>query len=132
MWESGIKGFFLNKNKDFITINKEGVNVYSLGSRSKQSITADNGQEKMVHSLDSVSYLKIHPKNFVLFEFATDQRVISIMQQFTKKNSKFGDETSFEVIYKIKIHEITLRELLLFQSLYVCSTQSDILRLVQD
>lgn len=132
MWESGIKGFFLNKNKDFITINKEGVNVYSLGSRSKQSITADNGQEKMVHSLDSVSYLKIHPKNFVLFDFATDQRVISIMQQFTKKNSKFGDETSFEVIYKIKIHEITLRELLLFQSLYVCSTQSDILRLVQD
>ena len=35
------------------------------------------------------------------------------------------------MVYKIKIHEITLRELLLLQSLYVASTSSDIVDLVR-
>lgn len=48
-----------------------------------------------------------------------------------KKNLQQGNETEYENIYNIRIHEITLRELLLFQSLYVCNTLSDILTLVQ-
>jgi len=42
------------------------------------------------------------------------------------------EETEFEQIYNIKIWEITLRELLLYNSLYVCKTQSDIVDLVND
>ena len=37
----------------------------------------------------------------------------------------------FKIIYQVKIDEITIRELLLFSSLYVCKSQSDMLRLVQ-
>lgn len=33
----------------------------------------------MVHSLDSTNYLKVDPNNFILFEFATDQKIISIV-----------------------------------------------------
>ena len=65
-------------------------------------------------------------------EFDGDNKIISIVQQYTKSNNKTGDETGFDPIYKIRIHDITLRELLLFQSLYVCKTQSDILHLVQN
>jgi hypothetical protein len=39
--------------------------------------------------------------------------------------------TIYESIYKIKIHEITLRELLIFQSFYVSKTASDIVYLIQ-
>jgi hypothetical protein len=42
------------------------------------------------------------------------------------------NETEFELIFNIKIWEITLRELLLFNSIYVCKTQSDIVDLVND
>ena len=87
--------------------------MVSINSIDKRCIMADNGQEKMCHSLQSTNYLKIDTSNFILFEFATDNNVVSIMQQYTK-TSKSGDETNFENIYKIKIHTITLRELLLF------------------
>jgi len=58
----------------------------------------------MIHSLESMNYLKIDSSNFILYEFANEQKIISIMQQFTKENSKSGDETQFETIYKICIH----------------------------
>ena len=45
---------------------------------------------------------------------------------------KSKGETNFDTIFRIKICEITLRELLLFQSLFVCKTQSDIVTLVED
>ena len=76
----------------------------------------------MIHSLESTNYLKIDAKNLIQFQFAGDIKVINITQQYTKKNAKTGDETGFEDIYSIRIHTITLRELLLFQSLYVSNT----------
>lgn len=71
----------------------------------------------MLHSLESVNYLKIDPMNFIEFDFSTDYKYIKIIQQFTKKgkneNSQI-DEHDFNSVYNIHIHEITLRELLLF------------------
>ena len=32
IWESKITGYFLPKNKDYITVNREGVNVYNIGT----------------------------------------------------------------------------------------------------
>jgi len=88
--------------------------VLTLGTSPKKIVKADCGQDKMIHSLDSMNFLKIDNKNFILFEFAKDKKIINIMHQFTKQNSKSGDETDFEVVYRIRIHAITLRELLIF------------------
>ena len=96
--------------------------MLSLGSYDKRIFVNSNGQELMTHALESASYLKMEKSNFLLFECSTDDRTVSIMQQYTKENSKFGDETEFECIYKVNLQTITLRELLLFQSLYVCKT----------
>ena len=54
------------------------------------------------------------------------------MQQYHKENNKTGDENFFDEIYNIRIHEITLRELLLLQSIYVSNTMSEILEIVCD
>ena len=87
----------------------------------------------MAHSLESVNFLKVEPRNFLLFEFAdASNKIISIYHEFCKKPGQEDEETSYEKIYSLKIHNITLRELLLFQSLYVCKTQSDIIRLVEN
>ena len=42
LWESQITGFYLSKNKDFVTINREGINVITLGSIDKRSVTDDS------------------------------------------------------------------------------------------
>lgn len=63
LWESQISGFFLNKNKDFVTINRNGVNVYSIGSFHRRSLLGEGSQEKMIHSLESCNYLKIEKTN---------------------------------------------------------------------
>ena len=43
---------------------------------------------------------------------------------------RYGDEHDFDDIVNISIHDMTLRELLLFFSLYLCSTPADIYSLV--
>ena len=63
------------------------------------------------------------------------------MQEFVKEESKSqkggggGEEAEKEVgfdrVYNIKIWGITLRELLLFQSLYLSKTLSDVVGLVR-
>ena len=68
--------------------------MYGLGLEHKRAITSDKQQEMMVHSLASTSYLKIDKKNYILFEFSNAQnKVISIMQQHTRKSVKSGEET---------------------------------------
>jgi hypothetical protein len=42
------------------------------------------------------------------------------------------DQTAFDDIYKIKVHEPTLRELMLMQSIYTCKTISDVGLLVKE
>jgi hypothetical protein len=68
----------------------------------------------MIHSLESVNYLKVDKRNFILFKCAEDERVIEIQQEFEKEDKISGEETSYDLVYAIKIHDITLRELLLF------------------
>jgi len=60
-----------------------------------------------------------------------EKREVAVQQEFTRTSNN-SDETDFEKIYNIKIWTITLRELMLMQSLYVCKTQSDIVDLVND
>ena len=43
LWESQISGFYLSKNKDFVTINREGINVLTLSANEKRPIIGDSG-----------------------------------------------------------------------------------------
>ena len=132
LWESESMGLLLNKNKDFVTLNKDGMQVLSLGSNEKRHVKDDTGMDRMIHSLESYNFLKVDSNNFLLFECAKhDKRAISIQQEYTTENSS-GEEAGFWGLYNVKINEITLRELLLFQSLYVCKTLSEIVDIVGD
>lgn len=79
LWESKVKGFYLNKNNDFVTINSEGINVYSLGSYHKKPLVGEGTQDKMIHSLESCNYLKIDKTNQVFYSFAGENKQIKIM-----------------------------------------------------
>lgn len=130
LWESQITAFFIHKNNDYVTINSDGISMISLDSFDKKYIKSANGQEKMIHSIESVNYLKSNHNNFIYFDFSGPQKLINVVQQF-QRMSKSGLETAYEDIFRIRVHDITLRELLFFQSLYVCSTQTEILKLVE-
>ena len=52
--------------------------------------------------------------------------MISIEEEYTKSGSQ-----NYNSIYKIKIHEVTLRELLIMQSFYLCQTISEIVELIK-
>ena len=81
LWESKVRGFYLGKNNDFVTVNSEGINVYSLGSFHKKPLAGEGGQEKMIHSLESCNYLKIDKTNQIFYQFAGETKLITIMQQ---------------------------------------------------
>ena len=53
------------------------------------------------------------------------------LNQVGRLPPKTWTKTNFDDIFKIKVHEITLRELLLLQSIYACKTQSEIEMLVR-
>ena len=69
----------------------------------------------------------------MLFECSQpDERIITVQQEYVKGNIKIGEEAAFWDLYQVKLHPITLRELLLFSSIYVCKTLSQIVSVVQD
>ena len=133
LWESTISGFVLEKNKDFVSVSKLGINMLALGSVPKRHVVDGNGQDKMIHNLDSSSFLKVDRINFIKYECQDyNNRVISIEQEYklgTPGTDSF--ESKFFSVYKIKIEEVTLRELLILQSFYLCLTQADIVNLVK-
>ena len=87
----------------------------------------------MIHSLEAYNFLKVDKNNYLLFECAkSNQRIVSIQQEYIKGDAQSGEEAAFWNLYNVKLHQITLRELLLFQSLYVCKTLSEIVDIVND
>ena len=82
LWESQITAFFINRNKEYIMMNRDGISVISLGSEGKRIITGSNGQEKIIHPLESTNYLKVEHDNYIRFEFSGEKKVIHILQQF--------------------------------------------------
>ena len=69
LWESKIYGFYMHKTYDYITINTDGISLINFGQLGKREITR-KGTGKLVHSLESINYLKIDSKNFIHFDFA--------------------------------------------------------------
>ena len=67
LWESPISGLLLEMSKDFMNFSKEGINILALGSKDTKQIKDNLGMDKVVHSLDSLSYLKVDPINYMNF-----------------------------------------------------------------
>ena len=86
LWESKIYGVYLPKAHEYVTLNSEGISIASLGGQQKRLISSGNAKDYVCHSLETVNYLKVDPKNFILFEFDGDNKIISIVQQHTKFN----------------------------------------------
>ena len=71
--------------------------------------------DRMIHSLESVNFLRLDSSNCLLFA-CTDpmKKVITIQQEYQKGPDETQYDTEFWNLYNIRLHEITLRELLLF------------------
>lgn len=131
LWESKISGLLIENCKDYITFSKDGINIIALGNQETKAIKDNLGIDKVLHSLDSQSYLKLDSLNFLNFRCQDHtNREMAIEQESTRiKNGEV--QTFYDTIYKIKIHEITLRELLIFTSFYVSKTATDIVMLIK-
>lgn len=128
LWESPVKGFLLKTN-DFLILSKDGINMISLGEKPARVVKDNEGFDRMIHSVGSCNYLKIEKTNHLLFACQFyDNRQICIQSQY----DDLDGNTHFDDIFRVKINEITLRELMLIQSIYACKTQSDIELLVKD
>lgn len=125
LWESPCLGFLNNQTNDFIVLNKDGTSFLPLGLREKKSINNTDGIKRMVHSLDSCNYLKIEPNNHLKFMRAKNgetDRIVMIQEQYIDQD---GD-TLYDDIYQLIISEMSLRDLLLIQSIFKCKTQNEI------
>ena len=78
LWESEVRGFVIRGKKDFCILSKSGLNILALGAIDKRMVMDENQNERMIHSLESVNYLKVAPENYILFECAQANKVISI------------------------------------------------------
>ena len=97
-----------------MTFSKEGINVLSLGRYDKKPLTDQEGLQKIIHSLNSMSYLKLEKINIVSFKWQNyNDRKVAIEQEWKENEGTEEMSTNYESIYEVKIHEITLRELLI-------------------
>lgn len=111
-----------------MALSKDGINLLSLGNSMGRVVKDKDGLQRFIHGLGSCNYLKIERENHIKFSCQFyDNRQICIQDQFDDKTG----ETQFSNIYKIKVDEITLRELLLVQSIYTCRTATEISKLVK-
>ena len=110
LWESPVKGFLLSTN-DFLILSKDGINMLALGEKPSRVVKDKDGLKRLVHSVGSCNYLKIEKTNHLLFacQFYNDRQVC-VQEQY---NDLEEGNTHFDDIFRVKIHEITLRELLL-------------------
>ena len=78
----------------------------------------------MVHSLDYFSFLKVDPLNLTYFSWSNPKsHEIQIQQEFQEVVDGYH-QTNYLGVYNIRLHPITLRELLMLQSFYMCTTHS--------
>jgi hypothetical protein len=104
-------------------LNKDGINLLALSDKKSKVVKDYQGFNRMIHSLGSCNYLKIEPNNHLLFACQFyENRQVCIQHQYLDG----ANQTVFSDIYRIKVWEITLRELMLLQSIYACKNQSDI------
>lgn len=108
LWESKVKGFLTTAASDFVILSKDGICIIGLGNDDCRKYKDQDQKDVMLHSLESTNYLKVEPNNHILIQDLNKEILIMIQEQVT---DSLG-ETSYEDILKIRLNEITLRELL--------------------
>ena len=68
LWESECASLLLMKNKEYVLMNRDGIQVISLGSQDKRAIKDHTGTDRIIHSLEGYNYLKIDKKNYLYFQ----------------------------------------------------------------
>ena len=85
LWESSVESF-MNESLDYIILNKDGLSFIPMGTQMKKIIANPDGCNRMVHSLESSSYLKIEDTNQIHFlrpRHNQKMRDIIIKEQYT-------------------------------------------------
>lgn len=127
LWESKITNCLLKSSNELITFSQTGINVISFNG-DKRILQDNEGQHLKLHSLDSMQYLKLENINYLYFK---ENRVISIEQEYRFENNEGKMVTRFDEIYKIKINELNIRELLILMSFLYTKTSCEMLSLVR-
>lgn len=115
-----------------VKINKNGMFLINNGGDTKFHFKSHDGQPKVVHSLESFDYLKLEPSNYIYFQNKPEYDEVNILQEYSKEDydkSGFG-ESKFATLYQVKLQNISLRELLTFQSLYISQTMRELIEIV--
>lgn len=69
LWETEIQGFLTKKSTDFVTVNREGINILGLSSSERPRVVKDaDGYERRLHSLESMNYLNLNSANSLYFD----------------------------------------------------------------
>jgi len=84
LWESKVHGMILFKNKDFIKISKNGIDIIALGTTTHRLKQDPEGKKRTIHSLDYFSFLKLDPINYLTFKCQDEnKKSISVEQELT-------------------------------------------------
>jgi len=130
LWESPVIGFLNTYNNDFVILNKDGMGFIPLGNKEyKRPIDSQDGTMRMVHSLPSCDYLKIEESNLISFERAkqgTNNRLVKIQEQ----QKDFAGNTYYDDIYAVNIDEMSLRELMVINSIFMCDSAIEVMNLI--
>jgi len=128
LWETKIMSFLNDATLDYVSLSERGMGVLGLSTQFLTKRVKDNtGEMHQVHSLASCDYLKLNPRNHILFSCQSEERNICVQGQY--KNVE--GETVFEDIYSIRVVRSDIRDLLLLSSIYHCATVYDIEYLVE-
>ena len=68
----------MEKSHDLVILSKVGISLIPLGTQDKRILKDGEGNEKAVHSLQSMNYLKVHTSNYILFECAEGDILVSV------------------------------------------------------
>lgn len=85
-----------------------------------------------LHSLQECNYLKIQESNLLLFKYNLVDNKNDIEIKIQEQYSNKSNDTEFQNVYKVLIKEMSLNELLLFQGLFSCSSQSEVTKLIEE
>ena len=69
-------GLLISNNKDYVILNRDGLSVMPLGKVDKRIFQGNEPQEKMVHCLEQLNYLKIDPDNHIEWDCTEDHSLI--------------------------------------------------------
>ena len=102
--------------------------THSDKSRKPKVVKDQEGFDRMIHPLSVCDSLKIEKSNHIYFACQYyDNRQVVLQEQFQDHEQ----QTNFIDIFRLKIWEITLRELLILQSMYTVEKVGDIEILVK-